>query len=276
MGRICPSNLITGPAAIVPGATHRLEQIMKRTVIITGGIKGIGRAIALNLARQNYNLVLSYLSDDASAEETLALCKQYTPNVILFKGDVASASDVERLIQVTKETFDSIDVLINNAGLNIDKPLHSLTEADWDRVVDTNMKGVFLCAQAASAQMLEQEQGGIILNIGASTGIRGRKNGLNYCASKAGVLIMTKCLAMELAPKIRVNCLIPGMTRTEELEQRFELNNPAKLRAVEAEIPLHRVATPEEIAEVASFMLSPGAAYINGQKLIVDGGQFMF
>jgi NAD(P)-dependent dehydrogenase (short-subunit alcohol dehydrogenase family) len=249
---------------------------MKRTVIITGGTKGIGRAIALNLARQNYNLVLTYVSDDASAEETLAVCRQYTPDVILFKGDIANASDVERLIQATKETFDSIDVLINNAGLNIDKPLHSLTESDWDRVVDTNMKGVFLCSQAASAYMLEQEQGGIILNIGASTGIRGRKNGLNYCASKAGVLIMTKCLAMELAPKIRVNCLIPGMTRTEELEQRFELNNPEKLKVVEAEIPLRRVAAPEEIAEVASFMLSPGAAYINGQKLIVDGGQFMF
>lgn len=249
---------------------------MQRTVIITGGIKGIGRAIALNLARQNYNLVLTYRSDDASAEETVALCREYTANAILFQGDVASAADVQRLMQVTKETFDSIDVLINNAGLNIDKPLHSLTESDWDRVVDTNMKGVFLCSQAASAYMLEQEQGGIILNIGASTGIRGRKNGLNYCASKAGVLIMTKCLAMELAPKIRVNCLIPGMTRTEELEQRFELNNPEKLKAVEAEIPLRRVAAPEEIAEVASFLLSDGARYINGQKVIVDGGQFMF
>jgi NAD(P)-dependent dehydrogenase (short-subunit alcohol dehydrogenase family) len=136
------------------------------------------------------------------------------------------------------------------------------------------MKGVFLCAQIASVYMLQQEQGGIILNIGASTGIRGRANGMNYCASKAGVLVMSQCLALELGPKIRVNCVIPGLVRTEETERRLHLNDPHHPRV--QEIPLKRFGMPEEVADVVSFLLSDQARYINGQKIIVDGGQFMW
>ena len=249
---------------------------MQKTAIITGGTKGIGRAIGLKLARQNYKLVLNYLSDDESAGETLRMCKEIHSQVIVFKADISEKQAVEKLVQEARKTFDSIDVLINNAGLNIDKPLHDLTEEDWDRVVDTNMKGIFLCSQIASKYMLQQESGGIIVNIGASTGIRGRTNGINYCASKAGVLIMTKCLALELAPKIRVNCVIPGMTRTDELVHRYKLYDPEVLKAAERSVPMNRVCEPEEIADVVSFVISDEARYIHGQKIIVDGGQFMF
>jgi 3-oxoacyl-[acyl-carrier protein] reductase len=251
-------------------------EVTRKTVIITGSGKGIGRAIALKLAQLPYNLVLNYVADGTSAEEVLRLCERFTSHVRLIRADVARRSDVERLIDGAYAAFGSVDVLINNAGLNIDKPMHDLTDEDWDRVVDTNMKGVFLCSQRASSYMLEQPQGGIILNVGALTGIRGRINGLNYCAAKAGMLVMTKCMALELAPRVRVNCLIPGMTYTGEMEQRFGLTNPENVRALEREVPLQRLAEPEEMADVASFLLSDQARYITGQKIIVDGGQFMF
>ena len=248
----------------------------RKTAIITGGTKGLGKAIALKLAQQSYSLVLNYISDQTSAQETLAECQKITPHVLVIQGNISHKPVVEALIQKTQQTFHSIDVLINNAGLNIDKPLRDLSEDDWDRVIDTNMKGTFLCSQAASAYMLEQEQGGTIINIGASTGIRGRKNGINYCASKAGILVMTKCLALELAPKIRVNCVIPGSIWTEETEKRFSYHDPERRRAKEDAIPLKRLGTPEEVADAVSFLLSPEAHYINGQKIVVDGGQDMW
>jgi 3-oxoacyl-[acyl-carrier protein] reductase len=248
---------------------------MPRTVIITGASKGLGRAMALKLAEQRYNLVINYLSDTANAEETLRLCKALNPHVLLVRADVASRQQVSDLVEASRSTFGSVDVLINNAGLNIDRPLHDLTEEEWDRVVDTNMKGVFLTSQHASRYMLQQPDGGVILNVGATTAIRGRAGRINYCASKAGVLVMTKCLALELAPKVRVNCLIPGLIRTEETERRHDLTVPENLHRKQATIPLGRIGTPQEIADVVSFLISDAAKYINGQKIIVDGGQYM-
>ncbi|HET8913608.1 MAG TPA: 3-oxoacyl-ACP reductase family protein [Ktedonobacteraceae bacterium] len=252
-----------------------MSQTAKRTVIITGGIKGLGKAMALELAKQNYNLVLNYFSDDRTAQETLDTCKQLTSNVMLFKGDVSRRSEVEAMMSATTERFGSLDVLINNAGLNIDKPLHQLSDEDWDRVVDSNMKSVFLCSQAASVVMQQQPGEGIILNLSASTGITGRKNGLNYCASKAGVLVMTKCLALELGPKIHVNCILPGLIKTGETTERFDLDDPASLEKHEQSIPLKRIGQPEEIATMVSFLLSPAASYITGQNFSVNGGSFM-
>jgi 3-oxoacyl-[acyl-carrier protein] reductase len=248
----------------------------RKTVVITGSTKGIGKAIALRLAKQHYNVVLNYTSDEEQAQETLKLCQQEHPEVLLVKADVSNKRAVERLMQESVRAFHSLDVLINNAARVIDKPLHALTEEDWDLVVDTNMKGVFLCSQAASTYMLRQDGGGVILNMGASTGIRGRKNGINTCASKAGIILMTQCLALELGPKIRVNTIIPGLTRTEETEQRFHLDDPGVLRARTETIPLQRIGTPEDIANAITMLLSHEAGFITGQKIVVDGGQYMW
>jgi 3-oxoacyl-[acyl-carrier protein] reductase len=254
-----------------------MEQTASKTVIITGGTRGIGKAIALTLAGQHrYNLVLNYRANKAAAQETLRECRHIHPQVQIVQADVSQRLAVEALMQEVFSTFHSIDILINNAGINIDKPLSEMTDDDWDRVIDTNMKSVFLCSQVASSYMLRQGQEGIILNIGASTGIRGRKNGLNYCASKAGVLVMTKCLALELAPKIRVNCVIPGSIWTEETEKRHAYYDPQRLHAKEEQIPLKRIGTPEEVANVVAFLLAHEARYINGQKILVDGGEFMW
>lgn len=253
-----------------------VDEATYKTVVITGSGKGIGRALALKLASLPYNLVLNYIADEASACEVLDCCERLTPRVRMVRADVARRAEAEHLIDTAYDVFGSVDALINNAGINIDKPLRDLTDEDWDRVVDTNMKGVFLCAQRASSYMLQQPQGGVILNIGATTAIRGRMNGLNYCASKAGVLTMTKCLALELAPYVRVNCLIPGFTSTREVEHRYHLADPEVLQEVKRKIPLHRIAAPAEIAEIAAFLLSDEARHITGQKIIVDGGEFMF
>jgi NAD(P)-dependent dehydrogenase (short-subunit alcohol dehydrogenase family) len=252
------------------------HDMIRKTAIVTGASKGIGRAIALKLASQSYNLVLNYASDTASAQETLHLCQQLTTHVHLIQADVTRRKEVEHLVDETYELFGSVDALINNAGLNRDRALQELDDEDWDRVVDTNMKSVFLCAQRAAAYMLQQTQGGVIINLSATTALRGRPNGLNYCASKAGVLVMTKCLALELAPRIRVNCLIPGFTNTDEVVKRFNLTDLDTLQAVKERIPLRHVAEPEEIAQVASFLLSDEARQITGQKIIVDGGEYMF
>jgi 3-oxoacyl-[acyl-carrier protein] reductase len=253
-----------------------MNQSKRKTVVITGSTKGIGKGIALGLARQHYNIVLNYAANDMQAQETLKLCQQATPHVLLVKANVSNRHEVENLMQQSVQAFHSLDILINNAALVIDKPVHALTEEDWDRVVDINMKGTFFCAQIASTYMLQQDDGGIILNIGASTGIRGRKNGINTCASKAGIMVMTQCLALELGPKIRVNTIIPGLTRTQETERRFHLDDPAVLHAREETVPLQRIGTPEDVANTVTMLLSDEARFINGQKIVVDGGQYMW
>lgn len=248
----------------------------QRTAMVTGGTRGIGQAIVRGLLKEGYQVALTYAYDDEKAQAALEEYRALSPDVLLWKADVASFSAMRAFFQRCLDTFHTLDVLVNNASINIDKPLHQLTEDDWDRVVDTNMKGVFVCSQLAAASMLQQEQGGCILNLGSTTAIQGRVNGLNYCAAKAGVLVMTKCLALELAPKVRVNCLIPGFTWTDETEKRFRLDEEENVRRKENTIPLRAVGKPQDIAEVALFLLSDAARYITGQKVIVDGGQFMF
>ncbi len=252
-----------------------MENGRKTTAVITGSTRGIGKAIALRLAKEHYRIVLNYAFDDAQAQEALRLCQKETSDVLLVKADVADKRAVEMLMQESIRTFHSIDVLVNNAARAIDKSFQTLTEEDWDLVVDTNMKGTFFCSQVASTYMNQQDSGGYIINIGASTGIRGRKNGINTCASKAGIMVMTQCLALELGPKIRVNTIIPGLTRTEETEQRFHLNDPTTLRTREEGVPLQRIGTPEDIASAVILLLSHDAQFINGQKIVVDGGQYM-
>lgn len=253
-----------------------LKQAKPKTVVITGSTKGIGKGIALRLARERYNVVLNYAADDQQAQETLHLCQHYTPHVIVVKADVSKKAEVASLMHTCIQTFQTLDVLINNAASVRDTPLIEMSEEEWDTVIDTNMKGTFLCSQSAASYMLQQEEGGLILNIGASTGIRARKNGINTCASKAGIMIMTQCLALELGPKVRVNTIIPGLTRTEETTARFHLDDPAVLQSRVETIPLQRIGTPEDVANAVALLLSDDAAFINGQKIVVDGGQYMW
>lgn len=221
-------------------------------------------------------MVLNYAAGDQRAAAALAACREVDPDVIMVKADVSKPADAQHLIRRAVEAFGALDVLVNNAARVIDRPALEMTEDEWDRVVDTALKGAFLCSQQAARRMLEQEEGGVILNIGASTGIRGRRNGVNTCASKAGLMIMTQCLALEWAPKIRVNTVVPGLTVTDETERRFELGDPEVRRLREESVPLQRLGMPEDVADAVMLLLSDQARFVTGQKLVVDGGQYMW
>lgn len=244
--------------------------------VVTGSSSGIGRAIAVRLLRSGYRVVLNYSTNDELAAATLTLCRQIDPSAVLVKADVSNADAVSALVERAADAFGRLDVLVNNAARVIDGPALEMTEDEWDSVVDVNLKGAFLVAQHAARQMLRQKDGGVILNIGASTGISGRRNGVNTCASKAGLMVMTQCLALELGPKIRVNTIIPGLTVTEETEQRFGLDDPASRRTREEAVPLGRLGLPEDVADAVMLMLASESRYITGQKIVVDGGQNMW
>lgn len=247
----------------------------QKTALITGGGKGIGRAISLKLASLGYKIAVNYLSDRQSAQKTIDEIEAKGETAMLVSADVANAQEVGEMVKQVDTAYGGVDVLVNNAGINIDKPFLEMSEEDWDRVVATNLKGAFLVSREVARLMKAKKLPGNIINIGATTAIAGRKNGVNYCASKAGLLVMTKCLAKELAPEIRVNSVIPGFTYTEESIRRFNLDTQEESELAKREIPLNRLGKPEEVAAMVAFIISPQGAYINGQKFIVDGGEYM-
>jgi 3-oxoacyl-[acyl-carrier protein] reductase len=247
-----------------------------RAALVTGSTSGIGLAVALRLARSGYRVTLSYSSDDQQAGRALARCREADPSAVLAKADIATAAGAASLVAQAAEAHGRLDVLVNNAARVIDKPALEMTEADWDAVLDVNLKGAFLCSQHAARLMLAQDDGGVIVNIGASTGIRGRRNGVNTCASKAGLMVMTQCLALELAPKIRVNTIVPGLVETGETTTRFRLGDPDVRSGYEQSTPLGRLSRPDDVADAVMLLLSPEARFITGQKVVADGGRNMW
>lgn len=230
----------------------------------------------MRLLASGYNVVLNYANDHQRAAQTLAQCQALSPNVALLHADIADPDSARRLVAHAVNEYGRLDVLINNAAQAIDKPALDMTESDWDRVFGVNLKGAFMCSQHAARQMLQQEQAGTILNIGAPTGIRGRRNGVNTCASKAGLMMMTQCLALELGPKIRVNTIVPGLVATDDAEQRFNLSDPGVRQTRIAAVAMARLCTPDDIANAVMILLSEDASFITGQKLFADGGQNMW
>jgi 3-oxoacyl-[acyl-carrier protein] reductase len=247
-----------------------------RVAVVTGSSSGIGRAIAVRLLQSGIKVVLNYSTDDKKAADTLTFCRKIDPGVVLVRADVSRAQEAGVLIQRAVDEFGSLDLLVNNAARVVDRPALEMTEEEWDAVIDVNLKGAFLCSQFAARHMLEQDQGGVILNIGASTGIRGRRNGVNTCAAKAGLMVMSQCLALELAPKVRVNTIVPGLTLTDETERRFGLDDPGTRQRREDQIPMGRLGMPEDVASAVMLMISADAEFVTGQKIVVDGGQNMW
>ncbi|CAN5482988.1 3-oxoacyl-[acyl-carrier-protein] reductase [soil metagenome] len=243
-------------------------------MLITGGTRGIGRALTIFFSK-SYNVSTCYSGDVEAAEELLDACRPFGNVPLVIKADVGSYEDVERLIASTIEKYQSLDVVINNAAINIDRPFLKMSRSEYERVIDVNLHGSFYVSQLAARYMVNQG-GGQIVFLGSTTGIVGRKNGANYCTSKAGILMLTKCLAKELGPLIRVNCIVPGFTRTPETEERFGLKENEQYEITRRDIPLKRIGEVDDIVKVAEFLVSDSAAYINGQKIIVNGGEFMY
>ncbi|MFH8492475.1 SDR family NAD(P)-dependent oxidoreductase [Streptomyces longisporoflavus] len=240
--------------------------------VVTGGTKGIGLAFGHKLKKLGHRVVALYGHDEPAAREAQA---ELGEGCAVVRTDV---SDPARVREVARRILDEHGVprvLVNNAGRNIDRPFTEMPDEDWRTVLDTNLSGPFYMSRAFAPAMREAG-GGSIVNIAATTGMRPRFNGVNYCASKAGLLHLTKCLALELAPHVRVNSLIPGMIDTDDMQMRVRSASPEHRASMLTSIPQDRIGTPEEMAAALEFLIGDGARYITGQKLIVDGGQFMW
>ena len=184
-----------------------MQQFNGKTVVITGAGRGIGKEAALSFAAAGANVCINYAHSQAEAEEVAKQIEKSGGKAIAIKANIARASEVNAMVDTTMETFGAIDILVNNAGLSRDGPFIDMSEEDWDRVYEVNLKGPFLVSQAVAKCMLEQDDGGVIVNISATTTVDGRPNAANYCASKAGLNMLTKCMAIELGPSIRVNAI---------------------------------------------------------------------
>ncbi len=244
---------------------------MSKTAIVTGSSRGIGRSIALKLAKEGYQIVVNYSGSEQRALEVVEEIKQLGSQAIAVQANVSDADSVKNLIDTTLEQFGTIDVLVNNAGITRDQLLMRMKEDDWDAVIDTNLKSVFLCTKAVARPMMKQRSGRIV-NVASVVGIIGNAGQANYTASKAGVIGFTKTTARELASRnILVNAVAPGFIETEMTDEIPEELQKGML----AQIPLNAFGKPEHIADVVHFLVSDASRYMTGQVLHIDGGMVM-
>src|SRR5216110_409949 len=243
-----------------------------RVAIVTGATRGIGRAIALELARSGADIAFNYAKSAEAADSLKTEIEALGVRALAAQGDVADTAAAAEMVKQVKDTFGRIDFLVNNAGIVRDTLILRMKEEDWDAVIDTNLKGAWNFAKAALRVMLRQEDGGSILNITSISGVVGMAGQSNYSASKAGMIGLTKALAREVASRrVTVNALALGMVSTD---MAAALDESYRTKLLE-QIPLGRFATPNEVGRVACFLLSDDARYITGQVIQVDGGLAM-
>ncbi|CAN5889824.1 3-oxoacyl-[acyl-carrier-protein] reductase [soil metagenome] len=239
--------------------------------IITGGTRGIGLAIAHRLAKDGYDLVLSYRGDAQVASSAQQELESYGRGLLIVASDVSKADDAGALIETSISKFGRIDALINNAGITRDTLIMRMSEDDWDAVLTTNLKGAFLCSKAAIRPMLRQRSGRIV-NLTSVVGLVGNAGQANYAAAKAGLIGLTKSVAKEVGSRgITVNAVAPGFIDTRLTEVLPQEMKDTLLK----NIPLGRLGTPDDVSGAVSFLLSPDASYITGHVLTIDGGLFM-
>ena len=246
-------------------------QLNGKVALVTGGSRGIGRAIALLLAERGAKVVINYVRGLDEANAVVAAIEGKGGQAQALQGDVSVAAEAQNLIDQTVKTFGKIDILVNNAGITKDTLMMRMSETDWDAVLDTNLKGSYLCAKAALRPMLKAK-GGRIINISSVSGQAGSGGQANYSAAKAGLIGFTKALAREVGSRnITVNAVAPGFIETDMTNI---LAEDFKKKALD-QIPLERFGKPEDVAEAVAFLASDAANYITGQVLAVNGGMVM-
>ena len=239
-----------------------------KSALVTGAGRGIGRAIAIELAKAGADVAINFAGNETAARETEVMCKEYGVNVMVIRADVSDADACKSMMETVKQTFGKIDILVNNAGITRDKLLIGMSEQEFTEVINTNLKGSYICMQLAAKAMIKQRYGRII-NISSVVGLHGNIGQVNYAAAKAGVIGMTKSAAKELASRnITVNAVAPGMIETD---MTAVLSDKAK-EAMLLGIPAGRAGKPEDVAGVVVFLASEQASYMTGQVISVDGG----
>lgn len=242
-----------------------------KCAIVTGASRGIGKAIALKLASLGVNIVLNYRSSEEEALQVENEIKNMDVDVISIKGDISKIDDVQNIVSKAKEKFGTIDIMVNNAGITKDGLILRMKEEDFDSVIDVNLKGVFNCLKSITPIMVKQKHGKII-NLSSVVGVSGNAGQVNYSASKAGVIGMTKSLAKELGGRgINVNAVAPGFIETDMTDV---LGDKFKEDA-KKNIPLKRLGKAEDVADVVAFLASESSDYVTGQVIHVDGGMVM-
>ncbi len=238
--------------------------------IITGSSRGIGRATTIRLAQDGFKITVNYSKDEEGAEKTVRMVKDHGGEAFAVQADVSDPDDAKKLIERTVEEYDDLGVLVNNAGFSHHATLDELRYEDWQKGLDVNLTGSFNCIKAAAPEMKELGWGRIV-NISSLRAMTGSDHGSHYASSKAGLLGLTKSLALELAPKITVNAISPGYTRTPMTRDALE----EKEDKITEKIPLNRVAESPEIAGVISFLVSHDGSYITGETINANGGIYM-
>ena len=246
--------------------------LKNKVAIITGARRGIGRSHALTLAKAEAKVVVADISQE-DCQKVVEEVKKAGGEAIAVKCDVAKKEEADNMVKAAVEKWGKVDILVNNAGICQFKPFLELTEEEWDRTLDINLKGYFLCAQAAAKEMVKQKSG-VIINIASvamgQQGI-GFPNIVHYCASKGGIVGMTEALAVELAPfNIRVNAIAPGMIETPMIDPVKQ--DSKTMEAMLARVPMHRVGKPEEVSNLVLFLASNESSYMTGSTVIIDGG----
>jgi len=241
-----------------------------QVALVTGGAKGIGKALALGLARAGAAVAIAG-RDTAALEATLGDLRQVGVPAHAVRADVSDVAQIEGMIADVTQALGPIDVLVNNAGVAILEPSTDVSETHWDSVIDTNLKGMFFCASRVAREMIPRGSGTII-NVSSEEGIVGVPGHAAYCISKAGIIHMTKVLALEWGPHgIRVNCIAPAAVRTQ-MNETYWIGDPEAYRWVTERIALGRVSEPEELVGAAVYLASSASAFVTGHTLVVDGG----
>ena len=243
----------------------------RKVVFVTGGSRGIGKAIALKYAQNGYNVVINYVSDKTNVEELQKEFTKLNVECLIEKADVSKSEEVEKIVKKAIEKFNKIDVLVNNAGITRDGLLMRIKEEDFDKVIEINLKGTFLITKSVIPYMLKKRDGKII-NLASVVGVTGNAGQCNYSASKAGIIGFTKSIAKELASRnIRANAIAPGFIDTDMTSI---LSDEVK-DSINVQIPMKRMGTTQEIANVAYFLGCEESSYITGQVINIDGGMVM-